>query len=90
MLDWTRINWSMKMSENSRAMDKKPLVNNMLAGIANQSISIDGMSQSVGTTQSAKSPQIIVYYNKQVIVLFNQIMICVYRPKRNQQVSLGY
>ena len=28
MLDWTRINWSMKMSENSRAMDKKPLVNN--------------------------------------------------------------
>ena len=48
----------MKMSESSRVMDKKPLVNNNLdliigAGIANQSVSIDGLSQSVGTTQSA-------------------------------------
>ena len=90
MLSWVGIDQLMKMSENSRAMDKKPLVNNTLAGIANQSISIDGMSQSIGTTQSAKSSQIIVYYNIQIIVLFNQIMVCVYRPKRNQQVSLGY
>ena len=28
MLYWTRINWSMQMSENSRATDKKPQVNN--------------------------------------------------------------
>lgn len=48
----------MKMREISRADDKKHSVKNSLdliigAGIANQSVSIDGVSQSIGTTQSA-------------------------------------
>ena len=48
----------MKMRETSRDQDKKPGGNNELdliigAGIANQSVSIDGVSQSIGTTQSA-------------------------------------
>ena len=30
MLYWTRIDWSMKMRETSRAVDKKLLVNNNL------------------------------------------------------------
>ena len=45
----------MKMGENSRAWDKKLMVNTWKAGIASQSVSIDGLSQSVGTTQSANN-----------------------------------
>lgn len=46
------------MSESSRVNDKKHSANNHLdliigAGIANQSVSLDGVSQSIGTTQSA-------------------------------------
>ena len=34
MLNWTRIDWSMKMSESSRVQDKKPEGNNYLGASA--------------------------------------------------------
>lgn len=33
MLDWTRNDWSMKMSESSRGEDKKLHVNNMVRAL---------------------------------------------------------
>ena len=53
------------MKETSRVQNKKFGDNNnsdliIGAGIANQSVSIDGVSQSIGTTQSAEIISLIV------------------------------